>query len=924
MRQMTKPSSLFCHGKGSTMKPSSYVFYNDYYDNPEWVGIVESSDWCENLIQEDGESNIYQYPLFNGSRCFPFELANPLFGFTEQPYCKNGYDQTNCSDPTRVAGECLIRGYPSTVSTLMTCLPGMPGVCDDGIDLECVQISQFCRVHRHKLCDNTQNCPLSLDETIPLCDNLSKKSCKRSFDGSVARIPFPWVRDGVMDCANGEDEADGWSSCGEGSSFRYSESECREVFFCRGLGTFKELEKVCDASTKICEKERSTCEKSMEVLKTFDTLLRLYSQIFEPLCLPGLEGHREMVDYRCLTIQLSERKFYGETNYTGVLSMKHRSCRNLFGETYVLMSCLELCNDATCPIVNSVLSHLKCPNIQRKIYALDSTGSLTFAVQDHGRFHNDFFLCENELCVPFEHVCNLRDNCGDGSDEKNCSNNFICKDGRKYLGLVQKCDGKIDCHDISDECNEECSMNLIPNTGLLVVGGIMGTLGIPNTGLLVVGGIMGTLGLVLNIYTFTKGAITIRDPDIKEGKFMQICIVQLISLGDMLISGYLLTIITFSLSKGDDFCASRLEWETGLPCKALGLVTTTGSVLSSLAMASLSIVRLQGILRSIKMQISNTTSKRLRAKMMVFMSGLVIFSVVLSIIPLLAIFENMFVNGLSYGKGVGLFLGSVSKKKHLEVILGYFGRTQKREGIELSWESIRKVVGEMFSSDIDGVVGSRVPFYANHPVCQFKYFLTPDDPQLLFVWLTLGLLIACFTVVIVCHGVIAFLTTQNSIPSSSQYNKVLQLKVLQRKVTMIVLTDTTTWVPFLIFCALHTAQVVDMSPYYPIFSIVILPFNSVMNPLLYSECYDIVSRGFSRVITLVKIFRKPDVAPVDIELEDFGMVTASVKYKWWCSGQLYTRSFHALGHRFGPGAMPPKPPRLFRGFRKKCQSVFAL
>eukprot|EP00116_Pleurobrachia_bachei_P009960 sb/3470222/ len=205
---------------------------------------------------------------------------------------------------------------------------------------------------------------------------------------------------------------------------------------------------------------------------------------------------------------------------------------------------------------------------------------------------------------------------------------------------------------------------------------------IPNTGLLVVGGIMGALGLVLNMYTFKTGSNTIRDPEIKEGKFMQSCIVLLIALGDMLICGYLLAIITYSIYKGDKFCASRLVWSTSLPCKVLGLVTTTGSVLSSLAMASLSVVRLRGIFRSINMQVSDTTSKKLRAKMMVFMSGLVMFSVVLSILPLLAMFENMFVNGLSYGKGVGLFLGSVSKKKHLEVILGYFGRTQKRDGIE--------------------------------------------------------------------------------------------------------------------------------------------------------------------------------------------------------------------------------------------------
>ena len=229
----------------------------DYYNDPEWIRIEESSDWCETSIEEE-EGEIYQYPLFNGSRCFPFKFANPLFGFTERPYCKNGFDQTNCSDATRVAGECLIQGYPSSVSTLMTCLPGMPGVCDDGMDLQCVQVSLMCRVHCHKLCDKAVDCDLSPDETISICGSLSRRKCIRRFGRrTLLGIPFAWVKDGVVDCEGGEDEADDWQMCGEGPTLRYTDSlhHCDEVFLCGPDGNekFKSAATVCGAASILSE-----------------------------------------------------------------------------------------------------------------------------------------------------------------------------------------------------------------------------------------------------------------------------------------------------------------------------------------------------------------------------------------------------------------------------------------------------------------------------------------------------------------------------------------------------------------------------------------------------------------------------------------------------------------------------------------------
>ena len=58
---------------------------------------------------------------------------------------------------------------------------------------------------------------------------------------------------------------------------------------------------------------------------------------------------------------------------------------------------------------------------------------------------------------------------------------------------------------------------------------------------------------------------------------------------------------------------------------------------------------------------------------------------------------------------------------------------------------------------------------------------------------------------------------------------------MQRKISIIIGTDFFCWIPFVTICCLHTLGLVDATPWYALFSIVILPINSVINPLLYDD-----------------------------------------------------------------------------------------
>ena len=108
--------------------------------------------------------------------------------------------------------------------------------------------------------------------------------------------------------------------------------------------------------------------------------------------------------------------------------------------------------------------------------------------------------------------------------------------------------------------------------------------------------------------------------------------------------------------------------------------------------------------------------------------------------------------------------------------------------------------------------------------------------------------------VAVCHILIVVLSNDVVVPGADQRTK----SRLGRKVTLVCVTDFCCWLPFLICCALHTAEVVDMSPWYQVFSLNILPINSVLNPLLYSDILtkvlNILKPAISRMLTATKFW----------------------------------------------------------------------
>ena len=125
-------------------------------------------------------------------------------------------------------------------------------------------------------------------------------------------------------------------------------------------------------------------------------------------------------------------------------------------------------------------------------------------------------------------------------------------------------------------------------------------------------------------------------------------------------------------------------------------------------------------------------------------------------------------------------------------------------------------------------------------MCVFKYLATHEDPQ---KWYSISVLIVnsislfLISISYLTVGIRATISAKKSMALSQaackEHNKKRDRR-MQIKISAIILTDLVCWLPFTIVCFLHFGDIINATPWYPIFSVIMIPINSVINPLLYS------------------------------------------------------------------------------------------
>ena len=623
----------------------------------------------------------------------------------------------------------------------------------------------------------------------------------------------------MSDCLSGEDEYYFWPQCKINGQYRdvRDNTTCNNVFLCyQGSYKYVELEQLCD-QREDCGEEKSVCKAARLTNPYFVSPITYQGTTYISYCIPGM-GSIELLADTC-NEDIFESPDYpvlgAVASVTLMTPNKLFDCGHVFGKLSVYLSCTDRCINTTCPLTS--IKHDTCSATHaNRVFAMAKERYMTSVIKYREKYHSNLFLCTNDNCVSYDKVCNLIDDCGDNSDESNCTNHFQCNTTKMFIEPTKKCNGIIDCFDYSDECNLECGKQILSNFVFKVVAWVLG-------GTSVIFNLCILWKDVAHSWTGNKAA--------RCNKILK----MMINIGDFMTGLYLLLLaITDGFLIGDSYCRNQLTWLTSVHCAGLGIISTFGANLSLFSMAYLSLFRAQTVTNT-----GYDFTNIYKFQNVISIMIIIVASFAIAYIPLMEVFEDFFVNGMIYDKNVRLFNAAANKQEHSSVLNAYYGKINKQK---LSWREIKRLMHLMFTNDHGELNRKKVHFYGNEGVCVFKYFVQNSDPQKHFVWAILSTNFLSFVVILISYGVIHMkakrtnIAVRNMLAGSKTKNPDQStMDRLLRNITRIIVTDFLCWIPFILICVLHSMEVLDATFLYSYSSILILPINSVINPLLYND-----------------------------------------------------------------------------------------
>ncbi|XP_078493335.1 G-protein coupled receptor GRL101-like [Ciona intestinalis] len=457
-----------------------------------------------------------------------------------------------------------------------------------------------------------------------------------------------------------------------------------------------------------------------------------------------------------------------------------------------------------------------------------------------GRFECDT-LSGTKVSIDYLYVCDYNINCDNGEDEMDCQDGrFYCENKDPLFVASSKLfNGRGDCSDWSDECptdmtNEDTfssRYHLIANPILRVFVWIMGVLAVGGNLIVIVGEVLECKDMK------KRGFASLRANHI---------FVLNLAVADLLMGVYLIILGGVGVVYQGRYCIDKYTWLTSALCSNIGVLVVVSSETSVVTMVILTSFRVYATYNPFSSQLN---PRSWLVTLLIALSWM--FALAIATIPFAPNLHHFFIekawikgNPFFKSEMVGLTPAKIFVRRLLsfDSHFGNFTLSLLNQAAESrSWIDLLKVM----ESDPEGshyldIVGY-FGYYSDNSVCIPKLYVKHSDAAWGFSLAISIFNFFSFIYVLVAYFAIYLKSSKSLLlHSKGKQQSMISKKnaAMQRKIIRLIITDFCCWVPISIMAFLSIGGYDIPSVVYSVSAIILLPINSALNPLLYSNFVD--------------------------------------------------------------------------------------
>ena len=444
-----------------------------------------------------------------------------------------------------------------------------------------------------------------------------------------------------------------------------------------------------------------------------------------------------------------------------------------------------------------------------------------------------YFRCDHDQheLIEINKVCDFNFDCQDQSDEKYCSNttHFNCTTGTPVsIDRKKVNNNELDCVDHSDECQDSLISSveeMIKNTHL------RNFMWVSFVGI-----------IALNLFVIKRNFREVRCLDDKHSiKYYNLMFVLHLALSDI-IYGFAIASVAFSSKTfSGNYCSKDFEWRSSFGCNLIGVLTFCSSQTSLNILVLITGFRLYTVYRPF----TSLDTKKNTINFFLFICWFL--SLLLSITPI--VMKNVFIQEMIISSNIFL------NNKRIDRLIKPDDVFNLAKNIENVW-TVSKVNSIPYSKSIYNVTDLN-DWYFNtkeirkqHPntsidvKMSFGYYSSssvclPDFYSKSVVASKFSISLLTFNLFLIICISIGYILILYKIKSSkvrkSFKKKIKKENKLMKRVILIIVTDIACWIPIIIFSYASYFGYPIPDIVHPLSSIVLLPINSLLNPIIYSQ-----------------------------------------------------------------------------------------